>query len=466
MMKHLLLICFTLTLAATAMLTSSCKKKQFSSSGNLAFSADTIVFDTVFTTIGSTTQLFKVYNNDNKKLLIEEIELVGGTASPFRINFDGLQGTSFSDIEIEAKDSLFCFVEVTLSVNGGVLPMVVEDSIRFRTNGVDQYVKLVVWGQDAYFHYKDVNSGTWPNDKPHVIYGYAAVDEGQTLDIPAGTDVYLHKNSFLYVYRGTLNVNGAPGNEVTFQGDRLEAFYDDVAGQYYGIYLDSARPSTISYAKIKNAITGIHIESKDPSVTGTTLTLKNTEIGNCASYGMLFFDRPKVEVENTLIHSSGVHALIVLQGAEFTFTHCDLLGFGPGDGTTPAVGISNHFTQNGVMTVTSIPTGDFNNCLIYGYQEEQLAFDTIVDVGVTLNFNFRNCRIARVQNTNSGIFQNCFFSGNPYLVNPSDDDYHRYQASGNNILDNNGSSAYATPFDITGTTPRGNPPDIGAYEVP
>ena len=71
--------------------------------------------------------------------------------------------------------------------------MIVEDSIRFRTNGVDQYVKLAVWGQDAYFHYKDTNddiSNPWFNDKPHVVYGYAAIDSAKTLTIPAGTDIY------------------------------------------------------------------------------------------------------------------------------------------------------------------------------------------------------------------------------------------------------------------------------------
>lgn len=80
--------------------------------------------------------------------------------------------------------------------------MIVEDSIRFRTNGVDQYVKLAVWGQDMYFHYSnfqaeifDFNEGVWPNDKPHVIYGAAIVDSAKTLTIPEDTKVYLHKNS-------------------------------------------------------------------------------------------------------------------------------------------------------------------------------------------------------------------------------------------------------------------------------
>jgi hypothetical protein len=115
MMKYTVSIIATLLLLTASLATQSCKKKNFASKGNLEFSADTVVFDTVFTTIGSTTQHFKVYNRDNKTLTIDEIELVGGSSSPFRLNFDGLQGLSFSNIEIEKNDSLYCFVEVTLN---------------------------------------------------------------------------------------------------------------------------------------------------------------------------------------------------------------------------------------------------------------------------------------------------------------------------------------------------------------
>ncbi|HLU87436.1 MAG TPA: hypothetical protein VKZ44_06745, partial [Taishania sp.] len=260
---------FVISLVSILSLNTSCKKTTLFSKGNLAFSKDTVVFDTVFTTIGSTTQQLKIYNKESKTILIEEVELMGGSASPYRINLDGLMGTQFAGIELEGKDSLFLFVEVTLNPNGGNLPMVVEDSIRFRTNGKDQYVILAAWGQDMYYHYSDLNGssqgwdlneGVWPNDKPHVIYGAAFVDEDKTLTIPAGTKIHMHKNAFLYVYKGTLNIEGEPGNEVIIQGDRLEADYQDVSGQYYGVYFNEAKTSTINYAIIKNGTSGIHIE--------------------------------------------------------------------------------------------------------------------------------------------------------------------------------------------------------------
>ena len=298
-MVKLISILFFIVAVSLSMV--SCKKNNLLSKKNLSFSVDTLVFDTVFTTIGSTTKQFKIYNKESKTVQIDEIELVGGESSPFRMNVDGLMGTKMTNIKLEGKDSLFVFVEVTLDINSQSLPLIIEDSIRFRTNGKDQYVKLAVWGQDAYFHYKDLNEGTWPNDKPHVIYGYAAVDSAKTLNIQAGSQVHLHKNAIFYVYKSTLNVQGTIDNEVVFQGDRLEQDYQDISGQYYGIYFQEAKPSTIDYAIIKNGTSGVHLFSEDPTNTGYTLTMTNTIIQNQARYGVFIYSGAKVKAENCII---------------------------------------------------------------------------------------------------------------------------------------------------------------------
>ena len=438
----------------------SCKKKGLLSKKNLEFSVDTLVFDTVFTTIGSTTKQFKIYNRENRPLKIEEIELMGGENSPFRMNVDGLMGIKQTDIEILAKDSLFAFVEVTLNVNGAILPMIVEDSIRFRTNGVDQYVKLAVWGRDAYFHYKDLNEGTWPNDKPHVIYGYAAVDSSKSLTIQAGTQVYLHKNALLYVYKSTLNIIGTKGNEVVFQGDRLEPDYDDVSGQYYGIYFQEAQPSSIDYAIIKNGTSGIHLFSEDPSNPSYTLTLTNSIIQNQARYGVFIYSGAKVKAENCIISKNGTHALLVLEGGDFNFNHCNLLGYGSSQ--NPAVGISNFYTDYSTSTtnVSSINEGKLYNCILSGNLETELAIDTIQMTGVTLNFDFRNCLIKSQIVQTDAFYQTIFWNNNPLFTDPNNFDF---SFSPSSILNGNGLWT-SVVTDIFGN-PRNNPPDIGAIEL-
>ena len=451
---------FPVLLFFCSLLLTNCGKKTFLSKGHLNFSVDTVVFDTVFTTIGSTTKQFKIYNKENRTINIEEIELVGGTSSPFRINVDGVAGTILTDIELEGKDSLFVFVEVTLNINSQNLPMVVEDSIRFRTNGVDQYVKLAVWGQDAYFHYKDLNEGTWANDKPHVIYGYAAVDSAKTLNIPAGTKVHMHKNAIFYVYKSTLNIQGTLGNEVVFQGDRLEADYDDVAGQYYGIYFQEAKPSTIDYAILKNGTAGVHLYSKDAQSSGYTLTMTNTIIQNQARYGVFIYSGAKVKAENCIIAKNGTHALLVLEGGDFNFNHCDLLGYG--SSSSPAVGISNYFTNSATSTtnVGSINEGKLYNCILTGNLTTELAIDTLLMTGVTVDFDFKNCLIKSEEIQTDAFYQNILWNNAPLFTDPSIFDF---TFSPNSVLNGNGFMS-SVITDILGNA-RNNPPDIGAIEV-
>jgi hypothetical protein len=447
-------------------ISTSCKKKDFNSKGNLEFSTDTLVFDTIFTTVGSTTQSFRIYNKENKPLKIEEIQLMGGTSSPFRINFDGLIGTEINDITIPADDSLYCFVEVTLEVNSQTNPMIIEDSIRFRTNGKDQYVKLVVWGQDAYFHNKEIlSTQTWLNDKPHVIYGYAAVDSAETLTISAGTNIFLHKTALLYVYKSTLNIQGTLNQKVTLQGDRLENFYDDVSGQYYGIYFHEARPSTINHCQIKNATSGIHLFSEDAGNTDYTLTLSNTTITNSASYGLFIFKGARVKAENCVFAKNTIHSLLVLGGGDFNFNHCHLLGYSNSTESSPAVGISNsYYNPNSFQTeISAIDEGVITNSVIYGYSDYELAIDTI-NPSQTFNFGFQftSNHIKSLTPFNGNYFSNNTYNIDPMFVNIQTGDYLYYSSS---PLNNTANPLYPTlnGLDII-ETPRNPISDKGAYE--
>jgi hypothetical protein len=431
------------------------------SKNKLSFSKDTVVFDTVFTTIGSTTQQFKIYNKDSKTIRIDEIELMGGTNSKFSINVDGLQGTKIEDLYIEGGDSLFVFVEVTLDPNGTNLPMVIEDSIRFKSNEKNQFVKLAAWGQDAYFHYKDLNEGVWPNDKPHVVYGYAAVDSAKTLTIQAGTHIYMHKNAILYVYKSTLNIQGTLGNEVIIEGDRLEQEYQDVAGQFYGIYFQQARPCTIDYAIIKNGTSGVHLYDEDPMNTDYTLTMTNTIIKNQARYGVFIFAGAKVKAENCIVAKNGTHALFVLQGGDFNFNHCDLLGYG--SSTNPAVGISNYYNDYnaGQTNVSSIDEGKLYNCVVTGNLTTEFAMDTIQMSGVVLNFDFKNTLLRSEEiYTDSFYDASVIWNGAFVFTNPTEFDFTFGTSS---ALQGAGINT-SVVTDILGN-PRNNPPDIGAIEM-
>lgn len=441
-----------------------CKKDLIFSNANVSFSVDTVLFDTVFTTLGSTTQNFKIYNKEKNALKISEIRLMGGENSPFRINIDGVADLVHTDITLPKEDSIYAFVQVKLDVNSSNLPMIVEDSIQFTVNGKVSYVNLAVWGQDAYFHYSDINEGVWPNDKPHVIYTYAAVDSAKSLIIQAGTDIYLHKSALLYVYKGKLDIQGTLDNPVTFQGDRLEAFYDNVAGQYYGIYFEEAESSTINYAIIKNGTAGIHVFSDADNNSGYTLDIKNTEIYNCASYGIFNYAGGKIKGENLLVHSNGLYAYFGLEGGDYNFIQSHLLGYGAEAG--PAVAIKNYFTRSdGITYIGQVNEGTIHNSIIYGNGEDLIAYDTLTPAGVTINYSYEN-NLIKMENIPENLTQwnGTIFNQNPNFINEPEDNFEITAGSPAKDAGNTSFGTHTNVNDIKGN-PRTGVPDIGAFEL-
>ena len=132
----------------------SCKKDFLNTSleSTLTFSTDSILFDTVFTTIGSSTQRFKVYNFNEGDVIISSVSLSNGEYSNFRINIDGKSTSLINNLELLNNDSLYIFVEVTVDPNNKNNPLVITDSIIFLINGNQQSIHLTAWGQDAYFY--------------------------------------------------------------------------------------------------------------------------------------------------------------------------------------------------------------------------------------------------------------------------------------------------------------------------
>lgn len=388
-------ILFLVILTSTSL---SCKKNTSFSKNHLNFSQDTLVFDTIFTTIGSTTKQLKIYNLNNEPIRIESISLKNGNNSPFRLNVDGKADVNFSNLEIAPNDSIYAFVDVKLSVNNQNLPMVVEDEIEFTTNGKTQVIQLAVWGQDIHYHYSDIlngtvldfNEGIWENDKPHLIYGAAIVDEGKSLTIPAGTKIYLHKNARLIIYKASLNIEGTLGNEVTFQGDRLESDYNNVTNQYYGIYFDSARTSSINYLELKNATVGIHLFGNNDlnAPDDFTLTITNSKILNNGYYGVLSYRGSSISVENSIISNNESFGFLSLVGGKFNFNHCNVLGY-KSSNQSQAFGVINYFTENDLTYISSVE-GKVTNSIIYGYNENEIGFDTLTNInGISINLDFQ-----------------------------------------------------------------------------
>ncbi|MEC9221947.1 MAG: hypothetical protein VYD24_05525, partial [Bacteroidota bacterium] len=136
---------------------------------SLQFSADTLTFDTVFTTIGSVTRWITIYNPTSRDMMLDEIRLVDQANGVFRLNIDGIPGNQASNVLIPSKDSIYIFAEVTVDPNNASNPLVIYDQIDCRIGTTIRSATLQAWGQDAYFHYGEVLQNqtiTWTSDKP------------------------------------------------------------------------------------------------------------------------------------------------------------------------------------------------------------------------------------------------------------------------------------------------------------
>lgn len=460
-------IIFIIILFAISIFNIGCKKDKIdnSPSTKLSFSNDTIVFDTLFTTIGSTTKRFKIYNTLNKKIKVSNIWLEQGTQSMFRINVDGISGVNFSDVEIAAKDSAFVFVEVTIDPNNTNYPMVVEDRVNFLINGNNQQVVLNAWGQDAYFHVNEIinNNTIWPNDKPHVIYNYCVVDSNVTLTIPSGTNIYAHNNSTFLVYKGTLVCNGNTGSPIVFQQDRVEDFIlsssDSVAGQWRGIRFFEAKSSYLNYVEIKNALIGLQI---DTFQIGEFINLNSIKINNC-SYAGLLSQGANIKAVNSLFSNSGMYSALISIGGNVDFDHCTFGNYWQSQRNSALFVLKNYYEDaSEVIHYRPFSNASFSNSIFYGSNDNEVFIDTLNRniAGVNEpNFIFRNSLLKTENSITNSFFIDCFTNNNPEFNAPNSWDFSVSTSSFAKSKANNSSSL----IDIDGNN-RGNPATIGCYE--
>ncbi|MGC1203307.1 MAG: hypothetical protein WA839_00310 [Flavobacteriaceae bacterium] len=509
-------LCYFLFIICFLIFWSSCRKDfEFSpSTGSLEFSKDTIYLDTVFSNIGSSTYNLKVYNRSDNDIVIPTVRLSLGEASNYRLNVDGLAGKQFENVELLAKDSLFIFVETTIDINSFTNTdgrFLYTDKIEFDTNSNLQTVELVTLVQDAIFIYPNrdankvietltLNVGgelietelqgrellpnelNFTNDKPYVIYGFAAVPNGEILTIDAGARIHFHSESGLIVNEGaTLQVNGSFSNdqellenEVIFEGDRLEPNFAETPGQWGTIWLfDGSLNNTINYATIKNATVGILCDG-NPNDINDKLTITNSQIYNTSSFGILGRNT-SIAGENVVINNAGQSSFAGTIGGKYNFTHSTIVNYwNNGFRQLPSVLLNNFvIDENDNTIIADLTEANFNNCIIYGNDNPEIGLEEIEDDAVVFNFKFTNCLIRFQDNNNNFTGPNydlndvSKYEGNIFNEDPNflDTNSNKLVIGVESAAINKGLAAFATqvPFDLLNIN-RTATPDLGAYQ--
>ncbi len=471
-MKKRNIALFLIFAATFGLLISSCRKDDeidTDPSLRLSFSVDTVLFDTVFTTIGSATKTLTVYNRNDKAVQLSRIYLAGASAGEYQINVDGTAGTSVSDVEIQAEDSIFVFVKVRIDPTKQDAPLIRTDSIIFELNGNEQDVDLVAWGQDAHYYtpkifpknfpaYSVIQENTvWENDKPYVVYGWLVVDSLATLTIQKGCRVHFHNNSVLMVYRdGSLIVNGEADSLVHFSGDRLESFYSDLPGQWGGIWLtEGSKNNYINHAEIKNGVLGLQVEYFNANSQNPTLIVNNTIVKNM-SVGAIGATATLITSENCVFASCNEYALS-LNGGFYNFKQTSLGNYAGHDGASLI--FSDYFsTTDGPVKVEPSELF-FGNSIIYGNTENEVFLSKHPD-SEQLNYSFEHCLVKTDMEIDETHFNQCVFNEDPLFV---DYTLNNLQLDSLSPARNIGIQMNV-PFDILGNQ-RPETPDLGAYEM-
>jgi len=372
----------------------SCEDEKYLSSSDvkLRFSVDTVMFDTVFTTIGSTTQHLKIYNPYDQKVLISSVKLAKGERSNFRLNINGVSSNEVQNLEIAPFDSLYIFVEVTIDPSGQNLPLVVKDSIEFITNSNCQDVDLVAWGQDfVLIRQQKLKNITWTNKKPYLVYNYAFVDSNATLTIEPGTKIYFHKDAGLYI-KGRVVAKGTVENPIVFQGDRLEDVYANVPDQWNQILLYSGSLNNeFSNVEIKNANIGLQVGNIE-DVGFATVKLNNTKIRNMA-YAGIFAMKSEIVADNCLITNCGFYAVALLVGGSYEFNHSTIANYWGSYGlkarSTPSLQIQNYLKidKDKPAYIGDLLKANFGNCIIAGNAID--GNELLISENSTALFNYK-----------------------------------------------------------------------------
>lgn len=430
-MVNNLLLAFCAFTILTSIMLSSCHDDEIIDTPeiDLTFSVDTIRFDTVFTEVGTITRFVKIYNNESAAVVLDKVSIEASESDFFRMNVDGIEGSSVENIRIEGLDSLYVFIEASIDPDNplSISPFIIEDKILIQANQSSYTVHIEAWGQNANYFPSRFSSSTinapvcnngrltWNDPKPYVIYGVLAIDECNLI-IEAGTTVYVHGGvaiTDLGIYNdglliitetGTLTINGTAEKPVRFLTDRIEPEFQDVSGQWGGIIIQAgSRNNKLDHTIIRHSIVGLSVDS------AATVALNSCEFAFTSGTG-LSASHALVAADNCLYYQNGSSGISLSHGGSYSFNHCTVANY---DNQAPALSATNFkctdpLCQEEILTYPL--EVEFTNCIFTGNEADEISLFDITD-GMEagfFNYQFNNCIVTVDELLAPDVFPNFF----------------------------------------------------------
>jgi len=469
-MKFKLLLAFSFWMLLVAV---SCNKDDITfdaPSQQLSFSKDTVFCDTVYHQVRSETYVVKVYNNEDKDVLIPRINLEKGSSSLYRINVDGKPGFDFKDVPLRKKDSMYIFVEIAPEATGP--EAIAEDKILFSSGAGQQHVTLFSVVQDAEFFIETPTNPnvisthtTWNNNKAKIIYGNLTINPNITLDIQPGTKVYFHKNSGMKVSSGaSLNINGVFDNEVILRGDRNDPYYDTIPKNWNSIRMEPNSILNMNFARLFGGTRGFDMKQN-------TANISNSFIHTFFEYG-IYAVGSTVTSKNLVMNNCGESCIGIFRGGNHSYTHATIANYSKTMGSFNRNGITaTNEWKNAAGTTEqgALQRLDIKNSIVFSDRDNSVNFEQTP--GQQFEFLIQNSLIKY-----SGVPEAGFpFDNNVNVVQSiknEDPQFLNYFAAKMNLRvkttspargKGNVTVAGTVPFDIVNVSRTTNP-TLGAYQ--
>ena len=333
----------------------------------ISFSSDTIAFDTVFTSAGSSTKRVSVYNSSKYSLRLKAY-LAGGEQSPFRLNADGESGTVFDDLAIWPNDSLSVFVSVTIDPRDSDLPFFVQDSVIFALESGGEYkLLLTAFGQDAVIlRCVEFSSDTTLSAaRPYIVFDSLCIGSGARLTINPGARLCFHKDAFIKC-NGAINASGTADSVICFSTDRLDEIYNGLKfrllpGMWGGIRLENVTDTCLfGFCNIQGAETAISNVADSLSAPFLSLKLDCSVIHNNSGY-CVYAQNTDMLIQNCQVTNAAENCLHVERSGKVVSEQSTFANFYP-------------FASCGsAVLVDSTDECSFTGCIITGMSNNELS---------------------------------------------------------------------------------------------
>jgi len=448
-------------LVAVILPLSSCIEDSVSTDASMqpTFSVDTLRLGDIFTEQLTPTSRFTVYNRGDNILNIGNISLRDDNAGMYRLNVDGFSGRTFSNVEIRPKDSIFVFVEALIPENPTALPVVINTLLDFTTLGQTKTVVINAHTRNA-TRLKGISLAADTHltaEQPYIIYDSLVVEQGATLHLEPGTELYFHDAAYLRV-KGCIRSLGTAEKGIEFRGERngyvaSDIPYEIMSGQWGGIILDpTSSGNRMEFTTVKNSEFGIFADHTD-------LTATNSCFRNSKGY-VLHSKGSRISLTGTEI-AEAADGLLYLDGGSATLDFCTLSNnylFSAIGGAAVQLSHIDADSDNG--SGEDYLSAEIRNTIIYGIGSD-ISHGDLAGSNVFL----RNC-ILRSAGSNDDNFIDCLWDTDPLFRTVRAEYYFDYRVREGSPAICAANPQFLTPgatSDRYGNLRRTDAPDLGAY---